>query len=130
MLLADVVETSRRVSETSKRLEKVDLLAALLRRVHPDEIEIVVSFLAGQIRQGRIGIGYSTLQESAGSPAAIPSLEIPEVDRVFQSIIAATGSGSQRQRFELLHALLTRATEAEQQFLFPVISGRIAPGRS
>ena len=30
MLLAQVVETSQRVAETSRRLEKVELLAALL----------------------------------------------------------------------------------------------------
>ena len=65
MLLAAVVETSRRVAETSKRLEKVDLLARLLHRLHPEEIEIVVQFLAGSIRQGRIGIGYAA---AAGRP--------------------------------------------------------------
>ena len=66
MLLAAVVETSRRVAETTKRLEKVDLLARLLRQLHPDEIEIVVRFLAGSIRQGRIGIGYAALRDARG----------------------------------------------------------------
>ena len=56
MLLAAVVETSRRVSETSRRLEKIDLLAVLLRQLHPEEIEIVVAFLAEQTRQGRSGV--------------------------------------------------------------------------
>src|SRR5450755_76911 len=111
MLLAAVVETSRRVTETTKRLQKVDLLASLLRELHPEEIEIVVAFLAGSIRQGRIGIGYATLRDASGPAAAAASLEVAEVDRTFQSVIATSGSGSQRQRFQLLHVMLSRATE-------------------
>ena len=57
MLLAAVVDTSRRVANTTKRLEKIDLLARLIRQLSPLEIQIVVLFLSGQTRQGRIGIG-------------------------------------------------------------------------
>ena len=81
MLLAAVVETSRRVTETSRRLEKVDLLARLLHELRPGEIEIVVRFLAGSIRQGRIGIGYAALRDSRGAAAGTPSLEVAEVDQ-------------------------------------------------
>jgi DNA ligase-1 len=128
MLLAAVVETSRRVAETSKRLEKVDLLARLLRELHPKEIEIVVRFLAGSIRQGRIGIGYATLRDARGSAAETASLEIAEVDRTFQSIVATSGSGSQRQRLQLLHQLFSRATEPEQQFLMRLLMGELRQG--
>ena len=128
MLLADIVEISRRVGETSKRLEKIALLASLLQRVHSNEIEIVVAFLAGQIRQGRIGIGYATLQGAGGSPAALPSLEVMEVDRTLQTIIAVRGAGSQRQRSELLHGMMARATEAEQHFLIRLLLGELRQG--
>ena len=37
MRLAAVVETSRRVTETTKRLEKVDLLARLLKQLQLEE---------------------------------------------------------------------------------------------
>ena len=43
MLLAGVVETSRRVADTSKRLEKIGLLAGLIQQLNPAEIEIVVT---------------------------------------------------------------------------------------
>jgi DNA ligase-1 len=128
MLLAAVVETSRRVTETTKRLQKVDLLASLLRELHPEEIEIVVAFLAGSIRQGRIGIGYATLREASGPAAATASLEVAEVDRTFESVIATSGSGSQRQRFQLLHGMLSRATEPEQQFLVRLLMGELRQG--
>src|SRR5580700_7581656 len=117
MLLSSVVETSRRVAGTSKRLEKIDLLARLIRQLSPEEIEIVVQFLAGQTRQGRIGVGYAALRDARNSAAANPSLEILEIDQVLQSIAAASGSGSERRRLELLQAMFSRATAAEQQFL-------------
>ncbi len=128
MLLAAVVETSRRVAETSKRLEKVDLLARLLHQLHPEEIEIVVRFLAGSIRQGRIGIGYAAVRDARGPVAETASLEVAEVDRIFQSIVATSGSGSQRQRLELLHQLLSRSTEPEQQFLMRLLMGELRQG--
>jgi len=128
MLLAAVVETSRRVTETSRRLEKVDLLARLLHELRPEEIEIVVQFLAGSIRQGRIGIGYAALRDARDAAAETPSLEVAEVDQTFQSIVATSGSGSQRQRSELLHQMLLRATEREQEFLIRLLMGELRQG--
>src|SRR5581483_4776552 len=113
MQLAAVAETSERVRQTSKRLEKIDLLAQLLRQLHPDETEIVVAFLAGEVRQGRIGIGGAALRDAMGSPAQNPSLEIADVDRTLDQIATTCGSGSQRQRMELLRRMFERATVAE-----------------
>jgi DNA ligase-1 len=128
MRLATVVETSRRVAETSKRLEKIDLLARLLKQLHPEEIEIVVAFLTGRTRQGRMGIGYGALRDAKSSPAAEPSLEVSEVDRVFDAIAVTQGSGSQRQRLEKLNALFGRATQPEQQFLMGLLMGELRQG--
>jgi len=128
MRLAAVVETSRRVAETSKRLEKVDLLAGLLKQLHPEEVEIVVAFLTGRARQGRIGIGYGTLRDAKGSPAPEPILEVAEIDRIFESITKIQGSGSQRQRIELLSGLFARATEPEQPFLTGLLMGELRQG--
>ena len=128
MLLANVVETSRRVAETSKRLEKIGLLATLLRQLGPEEIEIVVHFLAGQIRQGRIGIGYAALREVRNSPASHPSLEILDIDRMLESILKTSGGGSERRRLELLQSMFVRATEPEQQFLAGLLMGELRQG--
>ena len=81
MLLATVVETSRRVGETTKRLEKVNLLAGVLKQLHGEEIEIGVPFLSGSTRQGRIGIGYATLRDAITTAAEKPSLELLDIDR-------------------------------------------------
>jgi DNA ligase-1 len=109
-------------------LEKIDLLAALLRQLHPEEIEIVVAFLAGQTRQGRIGIGYATLRDALGSSAERPSLEVVEIDQTLQSIAATSGSGSQRQRLELMQGMFQRATQPEQQFLTGLLMGELRQG--
>ncbi len=128
MLLASVVETSRRVADTSKRLEKIALLAALLGQLSPLEIEIVVPFLVGQTRQGRMGIGYAAVRDVRNSPAAAPSLEVLEVDGILQSITEASGSGSQRLRQEILQTMFARATEAEQHFLTALLIGELRQG--
>lgn len=128
MLLGTLVETSRRVSDTTKRLEKIDLLARLIRQLSPEEIAIVVLFLSGQTRQGRIGVGYAALRDARNSPAAVASLEMVEVDQILQSILEASGSGSQRRRMELLQTMFSRATEAEQQFLTALLRGELRQG--
>ena len=91
MLLASVVETSRKVAETTKRLAKIDLLATLLRQLHPDEVEIVVAFLSGSTRQGRIGIGWATLRNATAAPAEQASIEIIEVDRILDELTKVRG---------------------------------------
>jgi DNA ligase-1 len=128
MLLASVVETSRRVAETPRRIEKVGLLAALLRALGPEEVETAVAFLSGYARQGRIGVGWATLRDAAALPAASASIEIQEVDRTLASLAAVQGRGSDRQKRELLQALFARATQAEQDFLRGLLLGEIRQG--
>ncbi|HEV3200165.1 MAG TPA: ATP-dependent DNA ligase [Bryobacteraceae bacterium] len=128
MLFAAVVDTSRRVSETSRRLEKIDLLATLLRQLDPEEVEIVVAFLSGYTRQGRIGIGYATLRAAAAEVAETSALPIHELDRALTELAAIEGGGSEGRRRALLHGLLARATAQEQQFLGALLLGEIRQG--
>jgi len=128
MLLASVVETSERVAGTARRLEKVELLAALLKQLAVDESEIAVAFLCGYTRQGRIGVGYAALRRSAAPAAATASLELGEVDRAFAGLAAVEGRGAEGQRRELLRGLLERATAPEQKFLTALLFGEIRQG--
>jgi DNA ligase-1 len=129
MRLSDVVETSAAVARTSGRLEKIGLLAALLTRTPPDELEIVVSFLSGEIRQGRIGVGGAMLSSMRGVPPASASeLDLREVDAAFVRLAAATGPGSADARAQLLRELLARATSDEQDFLIRLLFGELRQG--
>ncbi len=128
MLLATLVETSNRIANTSRRLEKTALLAALLKQLTPEEVEIAVAFLSGGARQGRIGIGYATLRDATAAPAETPSLDLPEADRTLTELGAVQGRGSEQRRRQLLHGLFARATAGEQHFLTRLLMGELRQG--
>lgn len=128
MLLSRLVETSRRMSETTKRLEKTALLAGLLQHLDPAEVETAVGFLSGAPRQGRIGIGYATLHSSMATAAEVSSIEILEVDRVLDEIAAVCGAGSEQRKRDLLSGLFRRATSEEQNFVVRLLSGELRQG--
>jgi len=128
MLLARVVETSERVAETSRRLQKIELLATLLKQLNGDECEIAAAYLCGYTRQGRIGVGYATLRDSAAPAVETAALEIADVDRAFASLAETQGRGADAQRREVLRALFARATAQEQRFLTALLFGEIRQG--
>src|SRR3954452_12628688 len=72
--LIEVVDVSAAVAATGARSGKIALLAALLGRLEPDEVPVVVGLLSGAPRQGRIGVGWATLSGAQRQPAASPSL--------------------------------------------------------
>src|SRR4051794_21637694 len=119
MWLEAVAEVSRAVAGTPARLEKIGHLAGLLARVPPGELPIVIAFLSGEPRQGRMKIGGAVLAGLRDVPAAdAAALELRDVDALFDRIAAFSGSGSAAARSQLLRELFARATAAEQDFLF------------
>jgi DNA ligase-1 len=131
MLLADLVETSRQVGQTRARLAKVALLAACVQRLGraPEVVSLGVSYLGGDLPQGRLGVGYAQLAALRQHPAAAAAtLELTEVDRTFTAIKAEAGGGSARRRADALGGLLGRATVDEQQFLVRLMIGELRQG--
>jgi len=129
MRLGDVVSVSSSVAATPGRLEKISRLADVLRRAPPDELPILIPFLSGATRQGRIGIGGALLGTLRDVPAAdAPSLELAEVDAAFDLIAAAAGTGSASVRADRLRQLLGRATRSEQDFLIRLLFGELRQG--
>lgn len=129
MHLHDVVESSRRVAETSARLEKVAALASLLSRLQPEEVPVAVAFLTGEPRQGRIGIGPAKIRAAFPDAAADePSLAILEVDAALDRIASASGPGSATERGRLLHELLALCTREEQEFVVRLVLGELRQG--
>ncbi|MCL4799750.1 MAG: ATP-dependent DNA ligase [Burkholderiales bacterium] len=128
-LLADLVDTSRKVAETASRTAKAGALAAFLRRLDPDEIETGVAILAGIPRQGKLGLGFAILGAARGGAAAEgPRLTLAEVDRRLAEIAAVAGRGAAAERARLLGALFARATAAEQDFLVRLVLGELRQG--
>jgi DNA ligase-1 len=130
MRLADVVDASRDVAATPGRTAKIARLADLLRRAPADEVGIAVRWLAGDLAQGRIGIGGAALRAALeeGDRAGASSLGVREVDDAFARIAAASGAGSSSERRRLLAALLARATPAEADFLARLVLGELRQG--
>jgi DNA ligase-1 len=129
MRFHDLVLTSAAVGATSGRLRKIELLAELLRQLEPGEVAIAIGFLTGWPRQGKLGIGWSTLEAARPAAAASsPELSIAEVDQAFDQLQAVRGKQSGAERRRLLSALMARSTEEEQRFLFALAVGEVRQG--
>lgn len=128
-LLAELERASKRVGATAARRTKVAELSSLLKLLTPDEIDIGVHYLSGEIPQGKIGIGYAAVHEAAATPAAdAGALSINEVDRRLTALAAIRGSGSAARRADALKELFSRATIAEQHFLLRLLIGELRQG--
>jgi DNA ligase-1 len=129
MRFAELVQTSDEVARTSGRLEKIDRLAALLKRAAPPEIEIAAAFLSGAPRQGRIGLGGAAWAAARQVlPAPDATVDLAEVDEAFAAIRSASGPGSVQAKTGILGRLLARSTGREQEFILRLIAGDLRQG--
>lgn len=129
--LAELVSTSSRVSGTASRLAKVREIARLLGELSPEEVAVAVSYLAGELPQGRIGIGYATLRqavESAGEPPEQARLTLEQTDRQMTDVAGFAGGGSAARRRAVLASLFSQATTEERGFLLRLIAGELRQG--
>ena len=128
--LATVVDTWRAVVATDSRSAKIVQLADCLRRIEPAEIELAVHYLAGELPQGKIGVGYAALQEAlaAAASAGQSRLTLSDVDQCLSELLATRGSGSARRRAQLLTELFAQASAAEQEFLLRLLVGELRAG--
>jgi DNA ligase 1 len=127
-LLAEVVRASAAVAATSSRLAKIRIIADCLRALAPDEIEIALPWLSGDIRQGKLTLGYATLQGVMGHAAASASLTVADADAAFQNLKTVKGKGSSTARQTQLGNLFGKATAEEQDFLLRLIVGELRQG--
>ncbi|MEU1085959.1 ATP-dependent DNA ligase [Streptomyces sp. NPDC005892] len=127
MLLIRLAQVSLRVAGAPARNRKVELLADLFREAAPDDVPVVIPYLAGRLPQGRLGIGWSTLGDSV-APATDPTLTVAHTDAELTAIGSLTGSGSRAARAERLRALLGAATADEQHFLRALLLGELRQG--
>ncbi|MFS0691332.1 ATP-dependent DNA ligase [Streptomyces nitrosporeus] len=127
MLLARLAHVSLEVAGTSARTRKVELLAGLFREAGPDDVPIVIPYLAGRLPQGRIGIGQSALADPV-PPASAPRLTVAGTDAELTAIGALAGPGSRTARKERLQRLLSAATPGEQHFLRGLLTGELRQG--
>lgn len=135
--LAALVARSMEVAATSSRRAKIAALAAYLRTLSRDDVAIAVPYLAGIVRQGKLGVGYAALRAaaaqaegeralSAGTQAA--PLRLHDVDAALSALAALSGRGSAAARAALLRTLFSRATRDEAAFLVRLVLGELRQG--
>ncbi|MGX5696757.1 ATP-dependent DNA ligase [Agromyces soli] len=130
MLLEELVEVADAMAATRSRLAKSAALAAVLRRLDESEVVPAVGMLLGRPRQGRVGVGWRSLQSAAAAAEASEraTLEVAELDRAFERLAGLEGAGSTGERTRLLAELSARATEPEQRFIARVLLGDVRTG--
>jgi DNA ligase 1 len=128
VLFVELANCSAQVAATSKRNDKVDLLAGVLRRLAPGEIEPAVAFLVGDTPLGRFGVGWATISDVRPDPALDATLGVLDVAAVIERLAATSGQGSAGERRRIVRDLLERATESEQRLVFGIVGGELRQG--
>lgn len=120
MRLAELVATSRAVADTPKRTFKIERLAACIAAMSDEERAIGASYLAGELPQGKIGLGYASVYSSAddGEVPEIATAPITDDDIPgAASVVNAAGAGAEADaatNHEVIHAA---AATAEREVL-------------
>lgn len=127
-LLAEVARVSAAVAATASRLEKTRLLAECLRVLEPGEVEIALPYLSGEIRQGKLALGYAALKSAIGNAAPAAGLSVRDVDSAFERLKLVKGRGAASLRQAELRNLVEKATAQEQDFLLRLIAGELRQG--
>ena len=126
VLLHDVVEVSLAVAGTRSRQKKVELLAGLIGR--STEPGVLVALLAGEPRQGKIGVGYASVYGVDAPVATEPSVTVAEVDEWIDLLAGLAGSGSVARRTDVITELMGRCVADEQDYLRRVMTGEVRQG--
>ncbi len=128
MLLADLVACTNAVAATSARTAKIESLAELLNQADGREAGVVAGLLAGDPRQGRVGVGWATVATLQTDTAREPTLEVGDLDAMLTAVAGASGDGSAQRRLDLLEGFLARATPEEADFVRRLLVGELRQG--
>ncbi len=127
--LARLVEVVSKVRATTKKTEKVALLADFLRQTQGKETNLAALYLSGSLRQGKIGVGWRMIQAAMSDAAGSePTLTLMEVDAALDSVAADQGPGSSERKVLHLRQLFEQANADERQFLTQLLTGEVRQG--
>ena len=131
MELGRLVELAARVRATAKKTEKVALIARFLRETRERETELAALYLSGTLPQGRIGVGWRTLEQALAERARAGRA----ADAGGRGPHAATRSRPRRARgrpsggsARAEGALVARAGPDERRFLVELFVGETRQG--
>ena len=126
---ARLVELVGRVRATAKKGEKVALIADFLGQTRERETELAALYLTGTLPQGRIGVGWKSLEPALPSgPARGEPLTLARLDEALSAAAAETGPGSAERRLRPLRAVLESVDEAGRRLLVELLLGEVRQG--
>jgi DNA ligase-1 len=118
-----------RVRATAKKTEKVALIAEALRAARGRETELLALYLTGALPQGRIGVGWRTIETAMPEgPSAGEPLGLLDVDRVLEDVAREQGAGSSDRKRRGLRQLLGRTDPAGRRLLAELLRGEVRQG--
>lgn len=126
MLLHEVVGVSNEVASTRSRKLKTELLAGMIAR--SNEPGVLVALLAGEPRQGKIGVGYASVYGVQVEPASEPTVTVADVDVWLTDLADLGGPGSTARRVDTISGMFARCTEDERAYLRQILTGGIRQG--
>jgi DNA ligase-1 len=129
MELHRLVELVASVRATSRKTEKVALIADFLEQTEGRATALAALYLTGTLPQGRIGIGWQTLRVARpeGPPSGAPPT-LADVDDAMDAVARESGPGSADRKLRALRGLLERADEGGRSFLFELLMGEVRQG--
>ena len=129
MELHRLVDLVAGVRATSRKTEKVALIADFLRQTQGRETGLAALYLTGTLPQGRIGIGWRTVQSAKPQgPASGPPPTLADVDEAMDAVAKESGSGSAERKARALRGLMERADESGRRFLVELLMGEVRQG--
>jgi DNA ligase-1 len=138
--LSQLVAVSEQVRRSPGGLEKRDLMAAYFAGLSPEDMALASSYLAGEIRQGSLGVGWRRLQDASASihQTSLPLFDLPfegrggaltlaDLDSFFERL-KISGKGAAKRRVEVLQDLTARLGHEELAFVRSLILGEVRQG--
>ncbi len=126
----------RELEATTKRNQKIAMIAEFLKRVRPEEVGDTALFLSGKVFPESdprvLEVSYATISEAGRNTGqaqlTVGPLTIRDVRETLEKIAEAGGPSSRMRKLGLLQALLTRGSPVEAEFLTRMMLGEMRIG--
>jgi DNA ligase-1 len=124
-----LVKASEKIGSTTKKKEKVSLIAKILQQAKGKEIFLAAQYLSGILPTGRLGIGWRTVQEAIRDLKLVArSLSITDIQAYLEDLSQAAGPGSSQRKKQTLRKLFSNTGKKEARFLTGLIMGEVRHG--
>ena len=134
MKFSQLVSVCETVAATSKRLEKIKILASFFTALDRKEIAPAVLLITGQIFPESSGISlnvnWKTVRKALSAEQQTLFREELSIRKVYDYFTAVAKTSNRKKKEKIMASLLNQATHKEQEFIFKAISGEMRIGAS